>query len=263
MLVGMLKELKPKGVSVNPEHALGPHPQRIDVVLLRTRGQPVTPPTRLRTLFADLAPHPLIEFKGPTDDLGPSDYPGLLAYGYRYDQQEGVEHAADIRLIWVADHLSMGFRRKAAGYGTHFTEIEPGVWEGKTAGVALKVVETRVVGEREITERLLYTFCHKALKQAAPLQELLAVDIDAWELYIAMCQDVEELHQRRGEVYMRDFESFEGQRTSTLSKRTRMKALSAFTIEERLMDVPPEERLRGLGAEELERLRQLLLDGKH
>ena len=263
MLVGMLKELKPKGVRVKAEHLLGVHPQRIDVVLLRTVGKVVEPPERLRTIFEDLAHFALIEFKGPTDDLEASDYSGLMAYGFRYSQQEKVEKAADLKLIWVADHLTPVFRRRAEGFRVTFAETEPGVWEGTTAGIALKVIETRVVGERDITERLLYTFCHKGLKQAEPLRVLAQVDMDAWEIYIAMCQDVQQLHQKHGEVYMRDFENFEEQKTHTLSVQTRRKVLSAFTPEERVMGLGVEERLKGLAPEELEHLRQLLLDGKH
>lgn len=282
MLAGALRRYLPQGYELKEEHTLGGHPQNIDILLLRQVEVLSGEPARLSSVLHQLAPHTLIEFKGPTDSLSGEDFATLLAYGFRYCQQNQIFVAQDILLIWLVDHLSAPFQRALTGYEVTLHQARPGVWNGFFGSIRLRLVETSVAGLDRLDERLLLTFSRDWRLRQDLLAQLVGVDVDVWETYNDLRVQVLSYRTFDGGVTLtaaeafRDFDTFREQTMNILSAaeerlladmpvERRLRGLSA---EERLRGLAAEERLRGLavqdvlralGAEDLEQLRQALL----
>lgn len=143
MLVSVFERFLPNGWRIIPELLLNRLPQRVDIVVIRLEGTATSPVRKLHSIFDYLGKHTLIEFKGPTDDLGAFDALTLLGYGCQYMAMNKVVEPNDMRLMVVADRISRPFVQQIERMAGTLVAKGNGLWQGHVAGLSLHGVELR------------------------------------------------------------------------------------------------------------------------
>jgi hypothetical protein len=252
MLVAALETYLPSGWQLIPELLLGRLPQRVDIVILELVGTAPGVARKLLSIFNYLRRHTLIEFKGPTDDLGPEDALVLLAYGAQYMRLKKLKDPAELCLMVIAAGITPSFVEQIERLQGTFTQIDKGLWRGDLAGAVLHGVETGPASERGPTERLLYAFSRAFLKDP---RGGLPLDEEARKVYALLQNQVEQFRKIRGETAMKDYELVKMSLAELLqpafermAQEEPEKLAKMLTPEQRLAGLTPEQLAEALGA---------------
>ncbi len=260
MLVALLERFLPRGYKLFPEFLLSRLSQRADILVVRLEAEP-GPVERLHSILDYLRAHTLIEYKGPTDDLGGEDMLVLLGYGYQYMRRARLQDPSEVCLMVIADRMTQSFLAQAKRCGVDLAEVERGLWQGRFGGFVMHGVETGKAAERGRTEHLLYTFSRAFVADPAGVRPL---DQEEAQVYIWLYQQVQQFRQARGAMAVKDGDTFEQSMMEMFESLSAAhpeligRLLARCTPEQRLQGLTPEDLLRSLGPEELEQLKRLL-----
>jgi hypothetical protein len=251
MLVALLEFYLPSGWKLVPELLLSRLPQRIDIVILRLTQAAAGTARKLHSVFDHLRPHTLIEHKGPTDDLDPSDALTLLAYAGQYMRLAKVSDPNEVCLLVICDRIPPGFVKQVERMGGTLERVGAGLWRGRIAGMLLRGIETREAYRVSPSEHLLYTFSRGYLTYP---NELMPLDPEDVEVYTLLYQQVEQFKKKRGRMAIRDIEaaerSYHDVYEALVAQASPELRVRGLTPEQRLAGLPPEQRLAGLPPEQ-------------
>jgi hypothetical protein len=264
LLVLMLERFLPEGYKLLPEFQLGRMPQRIDIVVVRLVGQVAGAPGRLRSIFAHLRSHTLMEYKSPTDELEGADAIILLGYAMQYMALCKLDDPGELCLMVICDRIPPSFPRQIERFGGRFEPCGGGLWRGELCRLTLRGVETRTAFKGDPTERLLYALSRFFLKDPFGLSPL---DEEEARVYSVMNEQIKQMRRKQGTMWTEDMakeveaveNSLEAALTGFLKSLSPDKlraflspdVLQVLLPEERLAGLPPEQRLAGLAPDQI------------
>lgn len=245
LLVFLLERFLPAGWRLMPELLLNRLPQRVDIVVLRLLDVTPGPVTRLHSIFDHLRPHTLIEHKGPTDDLAGDDALVLLAYGAQYMRMNRLRDPGEVCLMVVCDQIPDTFVKQVERLGGSFVPSGNGLYHGALAGFALHGVQTRDAFQTAPSERLLYSFSRRFVRDHGPLPPL---DQEEVSVYILLWQQVEQFRRMRGTMALKDLDKANESYAEVVAETFRKfpELLERLPAQVRIAGLEPREMLAGI-----------------
>jgi hypothetical protein len=250
---------------VRDEVPVGRLPPQVDILILRRFGEPSEIARReLEVLLRILNEVTLLEFKGPTDALGPGDFAYFLGCVCLFHSQQhpGLPRGT-ITMAIIAPSLTAPFREDAERLGFTMHERSAGVWEIAGGPFPFWLLETDRLTEHE--ETALALFSRTFLRDPQRIIEHWRETPHAGVLRFVVQQIVQ--FNRLGETFsMQHTETFEMDRTldevieSALKSMTpdrlarlvsRAALLEGIPPEKLLENVPPEKLLENIPPETL------------
>jgi hypothetical protein len=246
LIVFTIERFAPADRKVFCEFYLNRLPQRVDIVVVEQEDVPAKPARKLRSIFDHLRKHTLIEYKGVTDDLEPSDVFILLGYACQYMTMHDVSDLDEMCLMFVADRIPKSFVERIERMRGTFAPVENGLWRGNVAGLALHGVELRKAYKSGPSERLLYMFTKAFLNDPRALVRLNELDAEDFLMYRLLHQHVQQFQKDPKTMDLKDLDVAKQSLAAAYKE-----LLANATIEERLEGLTPEQMLGRLTPEQI------------
>jgi hypothetical protein len=264
LLVFTIEHFAPANRKVLPEYHLNRLPQRVDIVVIEQENVPAAPVRKLRSIFDYARKRTLIEYKGVTDDLEPSDVFVLLGYACQYMAMHEVSDLHEMCLMVVADRIPKTFVARIEEMGGTFVSAENGLWQGELAGLSLHGVELREAYKTGPSEWFLGLFTRGFLQNPRDPRFTEGLDTEDLRLYALLRQHVQQLRRDPATMHLKDIDIAEESFNEVLKKiaacmpvEDRLEGLTleqrfaGLTLEQRFAGLTPEQRLAGLTVEQL------------
>jgi hypothetical protein len=253
LLVRLLTFALDSAFKVEQEVSVGKMPLRVDILLIRREGGHLSE-AKARDV-AELLPllnrFTLIEFKAPTDALGPGDFAQLVGCCYLWHSQQSERHSRqDISLIVVAPAVNAALRDDLRLLGCEISQHEPGIYRLTGLPFATWIVETDVMAQRgqPIFSLVSRDFLndHESI-----IEKVTRGGYEAMALYRYMVQQIEQFRSEEDlavqQAISDDLKRFGAELFDRMIREAPAEQrLRGLPPEERLRGLPPEERLRGL-----------------
>ena len=264
LLVFAMEHLAPANRKVLPEYPLSRLPQRVDIVVIEQADVPAAPVRKLRRIFDHTKKRTLIEYKGVTDDLEPSDVFVLLGYACQYMTMNDVNVLGDMCLMVMADRIPASFVARLEQMRGTFESVGNGLWRGELAGLSLHGVELREAYKTGPSERLLYIFTRAFLRDPGAIFLMEGLDEEDVCMYNLLYQHVHQLRRDPATMNLKDMSLIEQNMArfrkdyfahhASMEERfeglTPEEVLAGFTPEQRFAGLTPEQRFAGLTPEQ-------------
>lgn len=246
LLVFTIEQFAPADRKVFCEFYLNRLPQRVDIVVVEQENVPAKPARKLRSIFDHLRKHTLIEYKGVTDDLEPSDVFILLGYACQYMAMHDITELDEMCLMFVADRIPKLFVERTERMRGTFVSVGNGLWRGHVAGLSLHGVELREAYKTGPSERLFYLFTKASLNDPRALVRLKQLDDEDLVMYRLLHQHVQQFRRDPKTMDLKDADLAQ-QKLAAAYKEL----IAEATIEDRLEGLTPEQRFLGLTPEQI------------
>jgi hypothetical protein len=246
LVVFTIERFAPADRKVFCEFYLNRLPQRVDIVVVEQQDVPAKPARKLRSIFDHLRKHTLIEYKGVTDDLEPSDVFILLGYACQYMTMHDLSELDEMCLMFIADRIPKPFVERIERMQGAFAPVGNGLWRGHVAGLPLHGVELREAYKTGPSERLLYLFTKASLNDPRALIRRKELDAEDLLMYRLLHQHVQQFQRDPKTMDLKDID------VADKKFRIALKELIAdSTIEDRLEGLTPEQMLGRLTPEQI------------
>ncbi len=254
------------------ELPVGQMPLKIDVLLLRRLEGDL--PAHAQQVLAGLAEYlndyTLLEFKSPSETLRAGDFQTFVAYSLLYRvQTDPLLDPSKLHLVVIAPRLTKPYRDELDTKGVTAHEEQPGVWrlQGGVLTHRTWLLETEKLAGQSHPLLTLFSpqFLHEARQTYAQLRQ-----VGYTELVVYLAQQVQQF-KLQGEAFAMQHLGAEDemnrvlceilyslpveQRVALLSER---EILEHFSVDKLLANIPLEQLLQVLSAEQREELRKLL-----
>jgi hypothetical protein len=258
LLVNVLRWQLADYYRVEEEVNIGQKPLQIDVLLLRQQSSDL--PESVRQMLAGFAEYlnewTLVEFKSPSDTLRAGDFQTFLAYALLYrEQNDPLLDPSRLNLLVLAPKLTETYRAELEICAVTVEESEQAGIRRLRGGMlgrhAAWVVETDVLAD--LSHPMLTVFSPRLLREGVAISQQLRHE--GYEQLLAyVTQQIAQFHLQ-GELF-----AMQHIGTDTEMAKVWAEILSTMTPEERLKGVPaeelrkrlsPEERLAGLSPEQI------------
>jgi hypothetical protein len=241
----LVRVLSSPALEVHPFVKLGTLPLEADIILLRKNTQ-----TDLLAQFPEfgfllrfLRHYLLIEYKSPLDRLTREDFDTARAYAMLCKRKYGLDADSHVAVALLYSQAEPAFFATCRDNGYAFAEQEAGIWACEQHPLRLYAIDLVAFGATDPEHPInLFSKRHRSYRPTDPRWETLLGGT-----YRAIRREMQTMQTRlRGQEELN--ESF---------KELVRDFLSEMTPEERLRGLGPED-LRRLPAEERQRLRELL-----